>query len=203
MRMQVRGYSVPDPVSELCGSLTGWVALVCGNGEGVLEEVEVALRVIDEWPVFFGVNDVGAKLPTVQHWVSLHAENFARWELERQTAGLEMNYKTHTLYSPNHADYKWDGLAPNHFPLSGLLAMQLAWVMGAERIILCGCPGDDRARFNGTHNDSPGFAYGAGNTNSDRSVRELLHSEMARVPLFKAAVRSMSGNTRNFFGGAI
>lgn len=198
--MEFRGYDIPEPVSHLIGALTGRTVLVLGNAEGVFEEAQEACLKIDQWPVFFGVNDCGAYMPELDHWISLHSENFEGWKANRAENGFSDNYKTHTIYSAQKADYNWDGLAPYHFPLSGYLAMQLAWVMGAEKIILCGCPGSPKARFNGTANDTPGFGYGMGTTYSDTEVMKILKREMQRLPEFRRSVKSMSGFSQSYFG---
>jgi hypothetical protein len=98
-----------------------------------------------------------------------------------------------------YVDYAWEFLTPI-MALSGYFAMQIAWLMGCSPIILAGCPGDGTPRFFEAKQRG-GFQYGSGETGSDKGIRQQVVNEMNRVPEFKAAVRSMSGWTREFFGG--
>jgi hypothetical protein len=96
-------------------------------------------------------------------------------------------------------DYVWDRLSPQ-MALSGYFAMQMAWIMGAERIVLCGCPGEQTRRFfESTPRED--FGYGGHDSHGDQGIRQQVEIEMKRLPEFKQAVRSMSGWTQSFFGG--
>lgn len=206
---QARGYAGKGNVGELIGSLTGRSALICGGGTGVFEEV-VAAQAVHPDAVIFAVNEVGMFLPKVDHWVSLHADNLWAWKVvrDRHPRNAE-RMKTHSETPRGWLDYVWEQLTPQ-FCLSGYFAMQLAWIMGAERIVLCGCPGDGTPRFfeavcrmrPDTSGESPYlFEYGQGRTGSDQGVTNQLMAEMHRVAGFKDAVRSMSGWSQQFFGG--
>lgn len=194
--IQSRGYCVPDSVGDLVGSLAGRGAVIVGNAQGALDEYDKALRILGD-PAVFAVNDAGIYLGAFDGWISLHGDKFKEWK-ERRAGALSA--KTHSIFSPG-ADYDWTGLEPAHFSLSGLFAMQIAWILGAERIVLCGCPGDPKPRIDGSRNDTPGFGYGSGTTGSDGAIRRELGREMIRLPQFKNAVRSMSGATNTYFGG--
>ena len=104
--------------------------------------------------------------------------------------------KYHSTDAWSFADYYWSNLTPC-FALSGYFAMQIAYIMGADKIILCGCPGDTTRRFF----DIPGQRREAGDPGYDREgvTAQLLH-EMERLPDFKSKVRSMSGWTKFYFG---
>lgn len=201
---QTRGYSGKGNVRDLLGSLTGRPAIVCGTGRGVFEEYQAALAAYPD-AVVFAANDVGMYLPKLDHWVSLHVDNLAAWKAVRW---LHQRTMETTVY---HSDTErpwlnrcWQQLTPL-FCLSGYFAMQVAWVMGADRIVLCGCPGDGTPRYfeavtrQGQVPDS--FRYGAGQDSSDTNVRDQLQREMERLPDFRNAVRSMSGWTKEYFGG--
>jgi hypothetical protein len=198
--LEAKGYSGPDSVGELIDSLVGRPALVCGNAAGVFEEFQL---LGSGEQVVFAVNDVGVYLPRVDHWVSYHSDKLAVWEKLKLTGtAIPKRWKTHTGGTRGaDADYNWYGLEPTTFPLSGELAMQIAYLMGAERIILCGCPMDSTPRFfeNGARKD--GFKYGAGETGSDKAQRKTLYREMKRLPQLKEKIRSTSGWSREFFGG--
>lgn len=196
---EARGYHGSGNVQELIGSIAGRSAIVCGNGAGVFEEFEQARSQIDD-PVVFAVNDVGIYLPLLHNWCSLHTDHLAPWRAVRwlNCKNIEVTKYHGVDYRPN-VDYVWDRLTPC-FALSGYFAMQLAWVMGADRIVLCGCPGDHTKRFFEAQ-PREDFGYGNHRSNGDQGVRQQLEHEMKRLPEFKAAVRSCSGWTKAYFGG--
>ena len=104
----------------------------------------------------------------------------------------------HSIDAKPFLDVAWTGLTPL-FCLSGYFAMQIAWIMGCRPIVLCGCPGSPAPRF---FESAPraDFGYGSGADGTEVSVREQIEKEMSRLPEFKAAVRSMSGWTAEYFG---
>jgi hypothetical protein len=193
------GYAGDGPVAELIGTLQGRPSIVCGNATGVFDELVRALAVYPD-AVIYGVNDVGMYLPRMDHWVSLHSDNLGVWKSVRW---LHTRDREQTLYHAVDArafvDYNWSSIRPI-FALSGYFAMQIAHVMGSGRIILCGCPGSSVRRF---FEAAPrvDFAYGNGNAGGDAGVRQQLEKEMERIPDFRIKVRSMSGWTREYFGG--
>lgn len=196
---EAAGYAGAGLVSELVGSLQGRPSIVCGSGETVFYELEDALKKVPD-AVIFAVNDVGMFLPHVDHWVSLHSVNLGTWKNVRwMHARPRENVKYHAVDDHAYVDYNWGSLRPL-FALSGYFAMQIAHIMGSDLIVLCGCPGDSSKRFfeGRPRND---FAYGADKTGSGNGVRVQLMSEMERLPGFRARVRSMSGWTRDYFGG--
>lgn len=203
---QTSGYAGQGNVGDLIGTLKGRVAIVVGSGEGVFKELDLLKGSafftypcgLPEDCVIFAVNDIGMFLPKVDHWVSLHGANLGAWKHVRWMHPRENEYtKYHCDTSYACIDYVWDKLTPT-FALSGYFAMQLAYIMGADRIILCGCPGDSTRRFF----DMPGRRREAGKFSYDeQGVKDQVVKEMERLPYFKARVRSMSGWTREFFGG--
>jgi hypothetical protein len=195
---EARGYHGHGNVQELIGSIAGRSAIVCGNGAGVFEELDMARAALEE-PVIFGVNDCAMYLPKLDHFVSLHTDNLNAWRAVRwlNCQNIEVT-KYHGVDARPGVDYVWDRLTPC-FALSGYFAMQLAWVMGADRIVLCGCPGDQARRFFEWYPRAD-FGYGNHGSDTDKGVRDQLEHEMQRLPEFKAAVRSMSGWTASYFG---
>lgn len=206
------GYSGRDNTAGLIDSLRGRTAIVCGNARGVFEEAKAVVGLyhqdaeVDD-AVIFAVNDVGVYLPHVDHWVSYHSDKLKVWSQLKQTGtAVPKRWICHTggTYGAD-AEYNWFGTEPTIFGLSGELAMQIAYLMGSARIILCGCPMDGTPRFfEANCRDAGGndqYRYGAGTTGSDRAHRETIHREMKRLPEFKAKVRSMSGWSKEFFGG--
>jgi len=146
-----------------------------------------------EQPVIFAVNDVGAYLPKVNHWVTLHGAYVHAWSNVRWNHLLGRVDNIHAIsddgFEINHV---WDGLTPL-MSLSGYFAMQIAHIMGAGEIILCGCPGNSARRFfDLTMRDD---------LNMYEGCRRQLIEECQRLPELKAKVRSTSGWTKEFFGG--
>lgn len=198
---QHAGYSGCGNVEGLLGSSAGRSAIICGNAEGVFEEYTMAKAIYPD-ALTYAVNDVGMYLPTVDHWVSLHAAYLWRWKAVRwqnppkgsETARTWL----HSMDTAREIDYVWDQLNP-FFALSGYLAMQLAWLMGCAPIVLCGCPGMPQRRFFDVEPKT--FGYGGTQYPADVNLRKQVEQEMRRLPEFKAVVRSMSGWTRDYFGG--
>lgn len=199
------GYTGRDSVGGLIDSLSGRVVIVCGGADGVFDEYARAMREFER-PVVFAVNDVGVRLLRVDHWFSYHGDKLMEWSKRREAVEMDKRWKLHSS-GPLAAgiDYDWTGTEPTTFSLSGQFAMQIAFLMGAERIILCGCPMDETPRFFETKcheaDGNDNFKYGAGDTPSDRNVREVMEREFRRLPDFKAKIRSMSGWSASYFGG--
>lgn len=179
----------------LIDSMLGGTALIVGSGGRINEILEDYDAIVARHPEckIFAVNDVGVYLPRVDHLVSLHEDNLKHWAALR--ADKHKDFKTHALIE---ADWNWEGIVPI-MPISGLFAMQIAWVMGADRIFLVGCPNDATPRFF-ENKPREAFQYGAGKGQSDVGVRRQLLDEMRRLPDFKAAVRATSGWSMDFFG---
>jgi len=192
------GYAGDGPVAELIGTLQGRPSIVCGNAEGVFDELSAALQ---QYPnaVIFGVNDVGMFLPRLDHWMSMHSDNLGVWKAVRWLHPKDREHtKYHAVDSRSFVDYNWSSLRPV-FALSGYFAMQVAHIMGSDRIVLCGCPGSSVRRFFEARPRTD-FSYGNGNAGGDKGVMQQLTNEMDRLPDFRAKVRSMSGWTREYFG---
>ena len=197
---EARGYHGNGNVAPLIGSLAGRSVIVCGNASGVFLQLEIAQAQIAD-PVIIACNDVGMYLPTVDHWVSLHHDKLRAWrDVRWQESHGHETTKYHSVDRRPYIDYAWEQLTPC-FVLTGYFAMQIAWILGAEQIVLCGCPGDAVPRFfeSSARED---FFYGSGPTGREDGIRLQLIKEMSRVAGFKDAVRSISGGfTQNYFGG--
>jgi hypothetical protein len=188
---EARGYYGSGNVCGLIDSLEGRTALVVGSG-GTTDEIfeqYASARAASPDCVVFAVNDVGVYLPHVDHLVGLHQDLLIHWAALRKDKHDRKGFKTHSLYD---ADYNWEGLVPV-MPISGYFAMQCAWIMGAARIILIGCPGDGTRRFF-DQKARDDFHY------QEKGVKQMVETEMRRLPEFKAVVRSFSGYTRDLFG---
>lgn len=196
---QAVGYSGVGPVASLLGTLQGRSAIVVGSAEGTFNELEDALGKVPD-AVIFGVNDTGMFLPRMDHWVSLHSDNLGAWKTVRWLHPREReDVRLHSIEMRPYVDHVWQSLTPL-FALSGYFAMQIAYLMGADPIVLCGCPGSSVPRFYESK-PRPNFGYGDGVSGTDDGVRKQVIDEMERLPAFKARVRSMSGWSNQFFGG--
>ena len=191
------GYEGAGNVSSLLGSLRGRRAAVCGSGWGVFDEYQ---RFVKPDDVVFAVNDVAMYLPRVDHFVSRHGERLALWsELRRDPFGVSngnTDFKTHfgtiNKESDPRFNFTWLNIEPVSLPLSGLFAMQVAYLMGVDSMILIGIPSDNTPRFWETQTKN--WAYG------DLKNIKSLKMEMLRLPEFFRKVKSASGFTREFFG---
>ena len=200
---EYRGYCGAGNVQPILGSIEGRTAVVCGSAKGVLEEYDL---IVNEDTVVFSVNDIGVYLPRVDHMVSHHIPKLSHWMSLRMDGEGRWNKATRG-HTPGETGaikpelyYHWTGLTPQ-FVLSGYFAMQIAFCMGAERIILCGCPGLPWPRFFELKPRPDLFGYGGGTKkHNDRNVRNQLTEEMDRRPELKAVVRSCSGWTESYFG---
>src|SRR3990167_1122585 len=194
---QRSGYAGCGNVEPLLGSLVSRPAIVCGDAEGNWDEFNEALKILEgSNPVVFGVNKSGMFLFPMHHWVTLHWKNFAiwkdvRWRYIQLPDGVDNKLHAAQLDATNETrkvHYAWEALTPT-FALSGYFAMQIAYLMGAEPIVMCGCPGEPKRRFY-ERQQRGGFGYGGGAYNADRNIRAQVVNEMRRVPEFRAKVRS-------------
>jgi len=194
---RVGGYSGMGNVVPLIGTLQGKTAVIAGNAFTVFDELDFVLSHVSDVTIF-AVNHIGCYLPKIHHWATLHGDMLDVWKAARFMEPRDHNFVTHTDVSHVESTYVWDQLSPI-FALSGYFAMQIAWIMGAEQIILCGCPGSSVRRFfEGTPPHD--FGWGGGPSIGDKGIRDQLFGEMNRLPEFKQRVRSMSGLTKQFFG---
>jgi hypothetical protein len=193
---QHEGYSGCGNVEPILGSLKGRPAIVCGNAWGVFDELHEAEQQLEN-PVIFGVNDVGMYLPRLDHWISLHATNLLTWKSVRWLTLHELEAtKYHSI--EGDVDYNWEGLCPL-LALSGYFAMQVAHLMGAGLIVLCGCPGAPARRF--FEREAKIQGYGGTDSAADKAIQDQLVLEVHRVPELREKVISMSGFTQELFGG--
>lgn len=181
---------------DLLGELRGQPAIIAGNARGVFEEVKAAESELVR-PIIFACNDIGVYLSHVDHMVSLHTPKLDHWVgLRRDATSKGYGNKNFRVHDGGlHGDrewHQWTGLTPM-MALSGLFAAQIAWLMECSPIVLCGCPTDS----------TPCFWQPYETVNGGYSkVQSQFAAEVNRNPEFKAALRSMSGWTKEFLGHA-
>src|SRR6266576_32569 len=193
---EAKGYSGAGNVAGLIDSLRERPAIIVGSARGGFSEVEAAQRSLHE-PVVYAVNDVSVFLPHVDHMVSHHIPRLVHWAAIRRdpTGGSygNVDFCVHDSGFYGKTEwYQWSGLTPV-MALSGLFAAQIAYLMGCDPVVLAGCPTDDTPRFWETCEKSSNVGY--------KHVQTQIRAETNYKPEFKNAVRSMSGWSKEFFGG--
>ena len=124
----------------------------------------------------------------IDHWVVLHADELPDLrELRARHGGRYRNadYVTWTREGQPYAANA-DRTAPHWKGSSGLLAVSVAFTLGAERIVLCGLPLDARP-----HLGSKDPWHASANFRKDWLIRRALLSPR---------IRSMNGWTEETFG---
>jgi len=192
------GYSGRGNVAALLGSEAGRPALICGTARGVFDDMAAANERIEE-PLILAVNEFGLFSNEAHAWISLHVNHLEAWQPVRYHNRLPP-LPIHGPAPHRTITWAWDAMEPVRFGLSGYFALQVAYLMGCEPIILCGCPGSPAPRFY-ERDSRPDFGYGTGDSQNDEGIRHQLEREMTRLSEFKSRVRSQSGWTRDYFGG--
>lgn len=142
------------------------------------------------------VNDVGLYYDRpLNHWVSMHASFLFHWVALRKGHSM-MGHETltHTREPYPGIRVAWD-IQPYGWT-SGMFATQVAVALGYERILLCGIPQDGTGRFF----DPP---WMPGGEHDDRNSKKAWRSIVENTPELRARVRSMSGWTREIYGGPL
>jgi hypothetical protein len=143
----------------------------------------------------FGVNDVSVYLPHVDHMVSLHTPKLDCWaELRRDTTSQGYGNKDFRVHDAGRHGgrlwHQWTELTPI-MALSGLFAAQIAFLMGCEPIVLCGCPTDS----------SPCFWQPDGTVNAGYEKTQYAFKFMVGQNVeFRKALRSQSGWSKALLG---
>lgn len=161
-------------------------ALVLGGADTLEADRAAALALF--WPdLIIACNHAGRDEPHVDHWATMHPEQFPRWISDRRNKGHQPAGK---LWAARHR------ILPNHVkaePItswggsSGMLCAQVGLELGCTRIVLAGVP----MVRNNCHYDSPQVWRDATNY---RPAWERRKNEMI------GKVRSMSGWTAQLLG---
>jgi hypothetical protein len=163
-------------------------AVILGGGKYVWDEMA-------EWEKIYGrpwdgliiaVNDVGVYWPRpFDHWVSLHAEKMARWQRERARAELPGEYHSWGTRPYRH-------VTPWARGASGMLAVQVAQVVGCTRVVLCGMPMTVSPHFVESVEHGPEEVWWGADSHWlswDKHAKKM-----------QGWVRSMSGKTQKLLG---
>lgn len=168
-------------------------AVVLGGAACIWKDVQ-------EWEKIYGQawdglviasNDIGCHWPKMlDHWISLHPEKFKVWCPIRTKQGFPSGYttwgrrKNELVHNPITA---WAGGS------TGLLAAQLAYQLGCQRIVLCGVPMTPTPHFL----ESTEFPNNRASWTAAAGHWKAWEKTVAR---FEDRLRSMSGRTRELVG---
>ncbi len=181
-----------EPEERRSGLLYPHYAIILGGGSNVWDEV-LAWEVIygRQWDgLVIAANDVGSHWPRyLDHWVTLHPNRLESWAGLRTAHGFPTGWETWGRRSrmADHQIQPWAGGA------SGMLAIQVAAVLGVRRAVLCGIPMDA----------SPHFPESVIHKKTDKWLAVAGHWRAWERHLDKMLgwVRSMSGRTMDVLGG--
>lgn len=177
------------------------LALVLGGAACVWLDLAALERMIGgEWPgIVVAANDIGVHWKRhLDAWTSLHPDRLTRsdprhrkrwsWLDQREQAGLntpELWARKNRFGVANQVQDIFKGGS------SGLLAVEVAMEMGAQRVVCCGCPMTVTPHFEESIVHGP-LAW----KSADSHFRGWKRHET----ILKPRVRSMSGRTRDLLG---
>lgn len=174
------------------------IGLVHAGGSGVMEESNIALRMLaaaGARVTYIAVNEAGTEFPgTLHHWGSLHPDKFPQWEGKRRRNGLPGGYVRWSICEGHYVDRvireTWHGTIRKWKDgSSGLHAVDIGLHgLGLDGVIGCGVPLDGRV------NEFKGEAW----RQHQRFRAAWEHETVHRV--LRERFRSMSGWTRVTFG---
>jgi len=170
-------------------------ALVLGGGAGVWDEVLTLEALLGhQWSeLIVAANDVGAHWPReLHHWCTLHPQKMKGWMQKRADYGFSNGFVTWGR-NVKHCDRSIHEMWPGGS--SGLLAVQVACVVGATHVVLCGVPMTATPHFRESTEEH--IVDGARLwRHADKHWRAWERERERLQPI----VRSMSGRTRDMLG---
>lgn len=135
-------------------------------------------------------NDSGCHWPReFDHWVTLHPNKMENWQGIRAMQGLPGKPETwgRRANLMDHSLKPWAGGA------SGMLAIQVAQVLGCTRAVLCGIPMTPTPHFSESAEHNPRSVWSA--------VAGHWRAWETHQHMIQGWVRSMSGRTCTILGG--
>lgn len=183
------------------------VCLIIGTHPCVTADIDAALLAYPDAKLC-AVNDA-SKIVPCDHIATCHPEKIEQF-LKAHFDAWDENYTDPDLHvrDINEARnvilpvYKW---AHNYGGGSAIFAAVTMIAIGFERVILCGCPIDGGGGYAiPTHEGTPDDPR-LGNMSPDHSMVSAWHFSMRamidRAPEISSKIRSMSGFTKQLFGG--
>lgn len=165
-------------------------ALVVGSGCGIWEEYSLGAAAVSA-PAIIAVNLMTVMLPLVHHAISHHATVIVHLARARRAMASMIPYDTETHSSEYHAElgHVWRDLRDLGGD-SGLLAVQIALRLGAERVVVVGVPLDQQGHFY----DDPTTRTGGDDHTNYRALWRKVAPELAgRVFGVRGFLRDLLG----------
>lgn len=172
---------------ELVGKYHDRICILMAGGRSVWDDVYEFTRKGNhsDWD-FLAVNDVGMFWPEhLEHWFSLHVEQFSGWCTVR-----EFHYKPAKYLhacAPGNRAVVWPVSTAG---TSVRAAVLTALVLGYKQVVMCGAPFSDDGHFFDPHRRTTNFS------------RECQPErwKFDRDMIFEGKVKSMSGLSKEILG---
>lgn len=170
-------------------------ALVLGGARCVWSDVREseALFGLDWWDAVVACNDIGCHWPRpLDAWCTLHPEKMQRWRDAREQNGHPPPGECIARQGKNKRGI--DRTIRHRFGggSSGLLAVSVAFALGADKIVLCGVPMTKTPHFAESEVHPSTKPWGSANSHWKKW---RLHAEK-----MDGVVKSMGGRTRTLLG---
>ena len=166
-------------------------ALVVGSGCGVWEEYSLGAAAVTA-PAIVAVNLMTLMLPLVHHAVSHHAAAIIHLVHTRRAMASFMAgpvVQTHSSEFHAELDHVWRDLRDLGAD-SGLLAVQVALRLGAQRVVVVGIPLDQQGHF---YDDPTTRTGGDDHTNYRHLWRKVVPELAGRVFGVRGFLRDLLG----------
>lgn len=169
-------------IPDIAGTYSGTCVIV-GSGGGMWEDY---YKIKDKgWDVM-GVNVGGQFLPSLTHLFSWHCKQITAIKAFRQAEFHGLEFLTHSVREHPGVDYVW--YLTGGASMSGISAIDLCWLLGYRKVILCGVPMDDS-----------GYFYGRPK-NPDVCDKWRKEEVQRLKDIYGESVKSLSGYTKEIFG---
>lgn len=174
--------------------------IVCGSGPGLEREFEDARAHLRSAAVI-AVNQAAELIPC-NFLVTQHPEKAAAFRRASRRRDISVHTgKFRWLADQPGIDVYWPRCAQN--VTSGGSAMHIAYMMGFERIVLCGLPltgGDGYCASLSSDGDGKRFGFESSTSDYVARYRTAFIEFVERSPGLRAATRSYSGLTAELLG---
>jgi hypothetical protein len=169
-------------IPDIAGTYSG-VCVIVGSGGGMWEDYA---KIKDEGFDIMGVNVGGQFIPSLTHLFSWHCQQISAISKFRKAEFHGKEFLTHSVRAYDGIDYVW--YLSGGASMSGISAIDLCWLLGYRKIILCGVPMDDS-----------GYFYGR--AKNPEVCDKYRQEEVLRLKQkFGDNVKSLSGYTKEIYG---
>lgn len=167
--------------------ITSKSVVILGGSKEVFSDYASACKLWD-FDAVIAINDIGAEMPEIDFWCTMHPEKMPKWLEQRRFNGFEdpkSFWTSHDRKTPEGLDVEFQTVK-NTRGGSGLLAVYVARHLGYNKIVLCGIP----MTAEGQHYHTSGAWKEC----------KLYRIVWEKNPTLKDDVRSFSGWTQEKFG---